>query len=153
MIYTLSNWSRIWTESHHTFMRKMVRRRGWGLRAVPARVLLGPWVSLPSWLPQIDNASLSFFACPTHRLQPAPNPPQILSLEFLYLCLTTLASTWFGISVFYTILDQLIQVTFNESEVMRQVRAGWARARDSQRRVAACCSCLHTRGSPAACGM
>ncbi len=25
MIYTLSNWSRIWTESHHSFWRKTVR--------------------------------------------------------------------------------------------------------------------------------
>jgi hypothetical protein len=49
---------------------------------------------------------------------------QLLSLEFCYLLLTTLASTWFGISVFYTILDQLIQVTFNESEVLRQVSKG-----------------------------
>lgn len=44
-------------------------------------------------------------------------------MEFIYLLLTTLASTWFGISVFYTILDQLIQVTFNSSEVLRQVGA------------------------------
>ncbi|GAB4813424.1 hypothetical protein N2152v2_000470 [Parachlorella kessleri] len=68
MIYTLSNWSRIWTESHHSFSRKM-----------------------------------------------------LLSLEFCYLTMTTIASTWFGIAVFYTILDQLIKVTFNDNEVLKQI--------------------------------
>ena len=42
-------------------------------------------------------------------------------MEFCYLTMTTIASTWFGIAVFYTILDQLLQVTFNSSEVLQQV--------------------------------
>ena len=46
---------------------------------------------------------------------------QLLSMEFCYLTMTTIASTWFGIAVFYTILDQLLKVTFNSSEVLKQV--------------------------------
>ncbi|KAL4424314.1 hypothetical protein ABPG75_001615 [Micractinium tetrahymenae] len=68
MIYTLSNWSRIWTESHHSFLRKCV-----------------------------------------------------LSLEFVYLMIMTFAGTWFGIAVFYTILDQLLQALFNTSTLMRNI--------------------------------
>ena len=30
MIYTLANWSRIWTESHHSFVRKSVSERAVG---------------------------------------------------------------------------------------------------------------------------
>ena len=51
----------------------------------------------------------------------APALLQLLSMEFCYLTMTTIASTWFGIAVFYTILDQLLKVTFNSSEVLKQV--------------------------------
>ncbi|KDD74358.1 chitin synthase, partial [Helicosporidium sp. ATCC 50920] len=62
IIYTLANWSRIWTESHHSFLRKMV-----------------------------------------------------LSFEFVYLAGMTLVGTWLGIGTFYTILDQLFRVLFQDS--------------------------------------
>jgi len=68
MIYTLSNWNRIWTESHHSFVRK-----------------------------------------------------SILSMEFVYLFLMTLAGTWFGIAVFYTILYQLFQVLFSSSTTLQNI--------------------------------
>lgn len=68
IIYTLSNWSRIWTESHHSLVRKL-----------------------------------------------------ILSLEFVYLAGMTLVGTWFGIGVFYTILDQLFKVLFGESVALQNV--------------------------------
>lgn len=35
----------------------------------------------------------------------------------------TFAGTWFGIAVFYTILDQLLQALFNTSTLMQNVRA------------------------------
>ncbi|KAI3424139.1 hypothetical protein D9Q98_009499 [Chlorella vulgaris] len=68
MIYTLSNWNRIWTESHHSFARKSV-----------------------------------------------------LSLEFVYLMIMTFAGTWFGIGVFYTILNQLFLALFNGNQTMENV--------------------------------
>eukprot|EP00887_Chlorella_sp_A99_P006915 scaffold2.g6915.t1 len=67
-IYALSNWGRIWTESHHAF----------GVKA-------------------------------------------LLSCEFLYLTLMTLAGTWFGIGTFYTILDQLFQQLFSGSSVLENI--------------------------------
>ncbi len=79
MIYTLSNWSRIWTESHHTVARKMV-----------------------------------------------------LSAEFIYLTALTIAGTWFGIGVFYTILSQLIAVTFGSSAWMSQANSEQALTLDSK---------------------
>lgn len=68
MIYTLGNWNRIWTESHHSFLRKCV-----------------------------------------------------LSIEFVYLLVMTMAGTWFGIGVFYTILYQLFQVLFSGSTVLQNI--------------------------------
>jgi hypothetical protein len=45
----------------------------------------------------------------------------VLSLEFVYLMIMTFAGTWFGIGVFYTILNQLFLALFNGNQTMENV--------------------------------
>lgn len=112
MIYTLSNWARIWTESHH----RWAPRAGAGGPAGKGRS--------PVWL-RWGCVTTEQTASP--RLL-SPCPPAsfvrkcVLSLEFVYLMIMTFAGTWFGIGVFYTILYQLFMALFNGSTLLQNVR-------------------------------
>ena len=129
MIYTLSNWARIWTESHH-------RCRPLGMLApLSAAAATGRAWLLPRRppCPTLPCFSPLATAPPSHP-HPHPHWPAappclrsflrkcVLSLEFVYLMIMTFAGTWFGIGVFYTILYQLFMALFNGSVLLQNVR-------------------------------
>lgn len=149
MIYTLSNWARIWTESHHRCVGGgkgvaapaggRVTRLSSGGRLAVLEVCKGwaaaGWLACSLPLPGAGCLHCGAHAPwlgsgPTLPHQCASPPPCsfmrkcVLSLEFVYLMIMTFAGTWFGISVFYTILYQLFLALFNGSELLQNVREG-----------------------------
>jgi len=68
LLYALGNFSRVWSESGHTVVRKI-----------------------------------------------------FLSLEFLYLTLNMIVGTWFGIGIFFTMLNMLIDVAFSGAPWLQQI--------------------------------
>lgn len=148
MIYTLSNWNRIWLESHHRCAPRAGMRGVCGALAA-ARVCVtvrvqgaGPWGFCSRPLPALASSrQVCCHACRPCVLHPLPpSTPRsflrkcVLSLEFVYLMIMTFAGTWFGIGVFYTILYQLFMALFNGSTTMENVSPTVGRGS-----VPACC--------------
>jgi hypothetical protein len=111
------------------------------LRLMESHATSSPSLSLPS-MPA--NARLTLPASPPLPFHLFPCM-QLLSAEFVYLLTMTVTGTWFGISVFYTILSELLATVFAASPLLQSVSAsgGWLGGYACERMRG--CACLLAR--------